>query len=105
MSEHSIRIGVDELFLAKERWWCHLLCDDFSEAGLASLHLFAQELQLPQRAFHDPPGQPRPHYDLTPPYRQRALQQGALALSRQNVVEFLKLGRQRRLTAQSQEPD
>ena len=88
-----IQIGVDELFEAKGRWWSHLLCDDFSQAGLAELHRFARAIGLPERAFHDPSGQPRPHYDCTPEYRERALEGGAHALSRQQLVEYLQRGR------------
>ncbi|MGE0494632.1 MAG: DUF4031 domain-containing protein [Vulcanimicrobiota bacterium] len=86
-------IGVDDLFEARGRWWCHLLCDDFSAAGLEELHAFARQLGAPPRAFHDPPGQPRPHYDLTPPLREAALSRGAKPLSRRQVVEFLQRGR------------
>lgn len=90
------RIGVDRLFQAKGRWWCHLLCDDFSPEGLAELHRFAREIGLSPRAFHDPPGQPRPHYDLTPPFREAALLRGAVELdSNRAVVEFLHLGREK----------
>ena len=90
-----VNLGVDELFEAKGRWWCHLIGDDFSEQGLQELHAFARALGLCERAFHNPPGQPRPHYDLTPPYRELALQQGARPLSRQELVEFLRRGRSR----------
>lgn len=86
---------MDELFEAKGRWWCHLLCDDFSPQGLEVLHRFAARLGLPARAFHDPGGQPRPHYDLTPPYRELALQLGAEVLTRQELVAFLQRGRGR----------
>lgn len=88
-----IQIGIDELFQAKGRWWSHLLCDDFSPAGLEALHRFADEIGLPRRAFHDPSGQPRPHYDCTPEVRERALQHGAVSLSRQQLVEYLQRGR------------
>lgn len=90
-----VRIGVDELFRVAHRTgsWCHLLCDDFSEEGLRQLHGFAARMGLPTRAFHDPPGRARPHYDLTPPMRELALQMGALELTRRGVVEFLELGR------------
>lgn len=90
-----IRIGVDELFEARGRWWCHLICDDFSPAGLRHLHDFAGQLGVPSRAFHNPLGQPRPHYDLTPPFRELALLQGAMTLNRKQLVEFLQLGRLR----------
>lgn len=88
-----MEIGVDELFQAKGRWWCHLLCDDFTPQGLAQLHHFAAEIGLPRRAFHDPDGQPRPHYDCTPEVRERALEHGASQLSRQQLVEYLHRGR------------
>lgn len=45
------------------------------------------------RAFHNPDGDPRPHYDLKPEFRELALLQGALPLTRQEFVEFLRLGR------------
>jgi hypothetical protein len=95
----QVRIGVDELFQTHRRpgrWWCHLLCDDFSPAGLQQLHGFAARMGLHTRAFHDPPGRPRPHYDLTPEMREVALQMGALQLTMRQVVEFLELGRGRR---------
>ncbi|MBX3167238.1 MAG: DUF4031 domain-containing protein [Candidatus Eremiobacteraeota bacterium] len=88
-----MQIGVDELFQAKGRWWCHLLCDDFSQQGLEQLHRFAAEIGLPRRAFHDPSGQPRPHYDCTPEMRERALEHGASPLTRQQLVEYLQRGR------------
>ncbi len=94
---------MDALFEAKGRWWCHLLCDDFSEQGLEELHRFAARLGLPARAFHDPPGQARPHYDLTPPFRNQALALGALELSRREVVAFLQRGRLR-ARGRSEEP-
>jgi hypothetical protein len=91
--ENRVRIGVDDLFQAKGRWWCHLICDDFSQGGLRALHQFAQRLGLPPRAFHNPPGHPRPHYDLRPEYRERALSEGAEPLTRRQLVEFLQRGR------------
>ena len=97
MSESAlrVRIGVDELFQAKGYWWCHLLCDDFTEAGLQVLHDFAEALGVPKRAFHDPDGHPRPHYDLRPHYREKALELGAEALGRKELVAFLQRGRER----------
>lgn len=91
--KQTAAIGVDDLFPAKGRLWCHLLCDDFRPEGLEHLHRFAEELGVPRRAFHDPPGPARPHYDLTPQYRQKALDQGARELSSAEVVEFLRRGR------------
>jgi uncharacterized protein DUF4031 len=91
----GVTIGVDRLFQAKGRWWCHLLCDDFSDEGLAALHRFAREINVPPQAFHDPSGHPRPHYDLRPEYRELALSHGAIELlSHREVVNFLKRGRE-----------
>jgi hypothetical protein len=71
------------------------LCDDFSPQGLRFLHDFARRLGVPERAFHNPPGQPRPHYDLRPAYRELALQEGAEPLTRHDLVAFLQRGRAR----------
>ncbi|MBS2033479.1 DUF4031 domain-containing protein [bacterium] len=90
-----IQIGVDELFQAKGRWWCHLICDDFSPLGQEHLHQFARSIGLPARAYHNPPGQPRPHYDCTPEFRERALASGAHPLSRHELVQYLQRGRSR----------
>ncbi len=95
MTRSGPSIGVDDLFQAKGRWWCHLVCDDFSPSGLEALHQFAQSIGLSPRAFHDPEGHPRPHYDLTPEYREKALENGALRLSRRLLVAYLQQGRLR----------
>lgn len=94
MATSEVRIGVDELFQAKGSWWCHLVCNDFSPEGLKALHCFAARLGLSPRAFHDPPGHPRPHYDLRPEFRVLALRHGAESLTRRQLVEFLQRGRE-----------
>ena len=87
-------IAVDRLFQAKGRWWCHLLCDDFTAEGMAFLHQFAAEIGVPRQAFHDPPGNPRPHYDLRPEFRERAIEFGATELaSNRELVALLHRGR------------
>lgn len=91
----EVRIGVDDLFKAKGYWWCHLICDDFSPSGLQVLHNFAARLEVSRRAFHDPSGHPRPHYDLLPEFREKALLLGAEQLDRKQLVEFLQRGRRR----------
>lgn len=92
---YNVRVGVDELFQAKGYWWCHLVCDDFSPAGLEILHAFALRVGVSPRAFHDPSGHPRPHYDLKPEYREIALRLGAEPLTRRGLVDFLQRGRAR----------
>lgn len=92
-------LGVDRPF----RWpgrsglWCHLICDDFSPEGLEELHCFAARLGLRREWFQDPPRRPRPHYDLRPEGRERALLLGAQELTRAQVVEWLRRGRERAL--------
>ncbi len=76
------------------------MCDDYSPQGLAELHAFARRIGAPERAFHDPQrGQPRPHYDLTPELRAKALAQGALPLSQDDLIAYLRRGRERRSLA------
>ena len=93
-----MEIGVDQLFWRRGRWWCHLVCDDFSPSGLARLHDWAARLGAPACAFHDPQGKLKPHYDLTPELRERALAQGAHPLTRREVAQWLQRGRLRRDT-------
>lgn len=96
-----LMIGVDELFQAKGRLWCHLMCDDYSAEGLRELHEFARRIGVSERAFHDPQrGQPRPHYDLSPEFREKALAEGAHRLSQDDLIAYLKRGRERRLAAE-----
>ncbi|MFA7480295.1 MAG: DUF4031 domain-containing protein [Vulcanimicrobiota bacterium] len=93
MKESTV-IAVDRLFQARGSWWCHLLCDDFSPEGLQKLHEFAAQIGVPPRAFHDPPGHPRPHYDLPPEFREVAIRHGAVELANNRaVVDLLKRGR------------
>ncbi len=42
----KVTIGVDELFQAKGRWCCHLLCDDFSLEVRPESH-FERRKQVP----------------------------------------------------------
>lgn len=91
---------MDELFQAKGRWWSHLMCDDYSPQGLTELHEFARSIGAAERAFHDPQrGQPRPHYDLTPELREKALEMGAERLTSGELVAYLRRGRERRSLA------
>lgn len=95
MSPPAVLVGVDSLFTRRGRQWCHLVCDDFSPAGLEALHRVAEQLGLQRAYLHDPPGKLRPHYDLTPALRQRALQLGLPELSRRELVACLRRGREK----------
>jgi hypothetical protein len=52
------------------RDWCHMVSDE----SFDELHAMAAALGIPRWAFH------RDHYDLTPPYRERAIELGAEAV-------------------------
>jgi hypothetical protein len=57
--------------------WSHLTADTADE-----LHVFAEGLGLPRRAFQSKPGKPMfDHYDLTEELRQKAIALGATALT------------------------
>ena len=56
-------------------YWAHLMGDT-----LAELHAFARSLGLPRRAFQGK--RSGAHYDITVDMRGRALQLGAVAISR-----------------------
>ena len=103
--DSDVRIGVDQLFKVDEKLWSHLMCDDYSKEGLAVLHAFAREIGAPEIAFHNPDGHPRPHYDLTPELRARAVEAGAESLDRRGLVDFLKRGRERAAAANPEVED
>lgn len=61
--------------------WCHLLADSLEE-----LHMFAQQIGTPRFVFQCPPKTRFPHYDLPEWKREQALQQGAIAVDRREIV-------------------
>lgn len=61
--------------------WFHLMADSVQE-----LHEFAAGINLPSRAFHR--GARHPHYDITVGQRQRALRNGAIAISAREAVQI-----------------
>lgn len=65
----------DAVTLWRGERWAHLMGDTLEE-----LHAFAQQLGLPRRAFQDKTS--GAHYDVTAELRMRALELGAVALSR-----------------------
>lgn len=54
--------------------WSHLLADTDEE-----LHAFAARLGL-ERSWHQHPGTPLSHYDVTEPKRQQAIRLGAVQI-------------------------
>lgn len=68
---------VDELWLRNGRRWAHLMADTTGE-----LHAMARAIGLPSRAYHHLPS--GAHYDLDAPLRDRAIELGAIALTRRD---------------------
>ena len=67
------------------RKWCHLLADDLDE-----LHRFAARLGIKRTSFQCPPKSSAPHYDLTAYERKRAIAQGAVTCSRDEMVVVVR---------------
>lgn len=59
------------------RRWCHL---EDSESDTERLHAFARRIGIPRSWFQVGANGRFPHYDLTPRYRSRAVQAGAVQL-------------------------
>ncbi|MEU9986212.1 DUF4031 domain-containing protein [Streptomyces sp. NPDC007971] len=68
------------------RMWSHLV----SDASYAELHLFAEELGVPRRAFE------RDHYDLPSHRYADAVAAGAVQVSSREVVRLLQASGLRR---------
>lgn len=77
-------IYVDEImtiwpksrFVAKfGNQWCHMTCD----GDIEELHALAEKIGLKRQWFQSKSS--TPHYDLTPTYREKALQAGAVEKS------------------------
>jgi hypothetical protein len=71
------------------RWaghkWCHMLADSEEE-----LHRFAAVIGVHRLLYQGPPKTSAPHYDLTGMERARALQHGAIACSREEIVAVFR---------------
>src|SRR5262245_52434921 len=65
--------------------WAHLLADDTDE-----LHRFALQLGIHRASYQGPPRTPVPHYDVTSYERRRAIAQGAIACTREEIVIVLR---------------
>lgn len=65
----------DAVMLWRGQRWAHLMADTLEE-----LHAMAAQLGLPRRALQDK--RSGVHYDVTIEMRERALQLGAVAISR-----------------------
>ena len=73
----------DAVTLWRGRRWAHLMADT-----LAELHAMAALLDIPRRAFQDKAS--GAHYDVTVELRLRALELGAVAISRHRDRELVR---------------
>ena len=63
--------------------WCHMLADSLQE-----LHEFAAFIEVDQRLFHRTASYP--HYDVTLQMREIALENGAIAATRKQIIDSAK---------------
>ncbi len=63
--------------------WCHMLADSLQE-----LHDFAAFIEVDQRLFHRTASYP--HYDVTLQMREIALENGAIAATRKQIIDSAK---------------
>jgi len=63
--------------------WCHMVADSIEE-----LHVFADKLGINRQRFQDKPF--RPHYDLRPRTRRKAVELGAKEVQRRELMLVLK---------------
>ena len=70
----------DAIWPWRGRVWAHLV----SDTSLHELHVFAERLGIPRRAFQGD------HYDVTDELRDCAIAEGARAVSSRDVVRALR---------------
>ena len=79
-------VYVDEAIWVWEGMrWAHLIADNEQE-----LHRFAAALGIPRLVYQGPPKTAHPHYDITALERRRAIAQGAIVCSREEIVLVLR---------------
>ena len=75
-------IYVDELYdYGKKGKWCHMASDN---PNPEELHDFAYKIGLKHQWFQNHPL--HPHYDLRPSMRTKAIKNGAIPVTRQQLV-------------------
>ena len=73
----------DAVTLSRGRRWAHLMADT-----LAELHAMAAKLDIPLRAFQNRTS--GAHYDVTTELRLRAIELGAVPISRHHDRELVR---------------
>lgn len=63
--------------------WCHMVADSLEE-----LHTFAERLGINRARFQNKPK--RPHYDLRPKKRKKAIELGAVEVQRRDLMMVLR---------------
>ena len=73
------------IFVDECRWWYrdHQMCHMVSDNSLQELHAFAEQLGMPERAFHGD------HYDVPAHIREQAICHGAVAVTSRELVQAL----------------
>ena len=73
-------IYVDQCrWSARNHSWCHMV----SDTSLDDLHVFAELIGIPRRAFHGD------HYDLPQHIREKAISHGAQEVTSRRIVQIL----------------
>jgi hypothetical protein len=76
--------------------WCHLITDN---PDLEELHLFAEKIGLKRSYFQDkrygPKDPGRPHYDVTPNVKKKAIENGAVEIEIDQVHDVMEMRRER----------
>lgn len=74
--------------------WCHMITDG---PDIEELHKFAESIGLKRQYFQDKrygPNDPgRPHYDVTPSIRKKAVERGAKEIDLLDVPDILARAR------------
>lgn len=66
-------------------YWSHMVSDDIDE-----LHEFSFKLGIKQCWFQNKRGKMQPHYDVRKRYYTKAIELGAIPVTRKELFEFLK---------------
>lgn len=77
----DIRGQVSNPGWARQSLWCHMMTD----GGIEELHQMADKIGLKREWFQNHPL--HPHYDLRPSMRKLAVENGAVEVTKQELVK------------------
>ena len=81
----KILLDPPRAYSNKSGKWSHLVCND-----IKVLHAFAEKIGLNKCWFQNKKGKSQPHYDLRESLYNSAIQNGAIQVSRRELLLFLK---------------